>query len=142
MKKIETYRRLIGCPNCSSNQELHILKGVVKKDYVIPPETLCTNCGCRLDGKVAPDPKPPPEPETAFQGIVRKVVVARSGTENWLTVPWSEIERQWSFALSETRAAFNATLDLASATVFAEYGMDPDGSIACDMIKALKEPTP
>ena len=78
--------------------------------------------------------EPKPVPQTAFQGIVRKVVVARSGTENWLTVPWSEIERQWSFALSETRTFFNATLDLATKASW------PGASRIA--IQALKEPTP
>ncbi len=169
MKKKETYRRLIGCPNCSDNQELFIPKGLVWKEYVIPPEALCTNCGCRLDGKDTPKPvehncdncehqpnavlycqfqptecryytpKPPEPAETAFQGTVRVFLTGQVGLLK--TRSWDYIKTTYPRYVSLVRDTFNATLDLAMAAI--DYKVAPLGSGgSLDKIHALKEPTP
>ncbi len=131
MKKEETYRRLMTCPNCLAIQELAILKGMLRKDYVIPPKLLCTNCGCGLDGKVAPEPKPEPEPETAFQVAARACVCGYLG-EIWATAPWEEVETL--DLIRSLRTFYNATLDLAFVTIVC-------GPCA-ERVDKLKEPTP
>ncbi len=143
MKKKETYRRLVGCANCFGNQEFFVPKGLVWKEYVIPPETLCTNCGCRLDGKDTPKPvehncdncehqpnavlycqfqptecryytpKPPEPAETAFRRMVRDFLAERFENQDYIECPWSDIVNNWSNKISLVRNVMNATLELA-----------------------------
>ena len=106
MKKEETYRRLIGCPNCTDNQELTIPKGTAKKDYTIPPKTLCTNCGCRLDGKDTP------EPETAIRLLVRQHLVRRN-CAGATTKDWDWLVKTHPLTIKNYIAFSTDVLDLA-----------------------------
>ncbi len=139
MKKTETYRLLMGCPNCAANEELNIPKTVIIKDYVIPSERLCTNCGCRLDGKVTPAPKP--EPETAFQGMVRTALAHVNGKKfpdtdfiDPVKYPWERLLSRQASSIEALRTFRNATLELAKKASW------PGASR--DAIQALKEPLP
>lgn len=131
-QKDETYRSLMMCPNCVEAQELFIPIGMPKKDYVISPEVVCKNCGCRLDGK----DKPKIPPETAFQGIARRYFHAMWPHDDYLTRDWSSILNPSLInkkRLERLKPVFNATLGLAIDVA--------DGDCHCaSQIQALEEP--
>ena len=74
---------------------------------------------------------PKPEPETAFQGLVREYLKG-----HWRTSPWEDLEKVHLNSVPNLRDFFDATLDLAIREV------NPIYESTIEHIEALKEPTP
>ncbi len=81
---------------------------------------------------------PKPEPETAFQGVVRKALAKEEG-DIWLTKPWDELKTVFPKTFRHISTVFNATVDLVDS----EVGQAFTCCGPCHQkIQALKEPTP
>ncbi len=80
-----------------------------------------------------------PEPETAFQGIVRKRLKDNnySGSDQ----PWDWIKGTYPTAVSRIHTTFNSTLELAKEQTCNCHFCLQAGNASL-RIEALKEPTP
>ncbi len=85
--------------------------------------------------------EPTPEPETAFQGMVRKTLIASAVKADVLTLSWAEVKMNWPSTISRVRTVFNATLKLAGKALIMEAGKEAIIYTHRRAIEALKEPT-
>ncbi len=148
MKKEERVKELGGLLQHIAN----VMASLEKEIKPEPVEHNCDNCKHQPNAVLychfqptecryyKPKPPEPPEAETAFQGIVRKVLedCVYGGD---FRKSWEYIERNYTNLIERVRTTMNATLDLAMAAI--DYKVVPLGSGgSLDKIHALKEPTP
>ena len=79
--------------------------------------------------------EPEPEPERAFQRLVREYIAQWTNNDKWKTGPWSELVEEWAGSIRRIRTFFNATLD----AVYNELNQSDTADFVLDRVYALKE---